>query len=114
MWLAGGAFVWRFHDTDMYLTWQLIGNMPNELAEKATAIAVVAVNVLTVALGWYFIHGSGRALRFVAHASLVGYVVAILLPILPFKNVTLLCLLVLPLLLFPVLAFFVGRRPSVT
>jgi hypothetical protein len=112
LWLAGAAFFWRFHDTDMYLTWRIIGDWPNEHAEKATAVAVVALNILAVALTWYFLERNSRALRFSVYGGVAGYFVAIVMHVLMFSNVILLLVLALPLLFVPLLAFFVGRRTS--
>jgi hypothetical protein len=114
MWLAGGSFFWRFHDTDMYLTWRIIGDTPNVLAAKVAAIAIVALNVFAVAIAWYFIGRSGRSLRFANLREPLwlygGWSSSRAL----FNDVSALSLIALPLLFVPVIGFVVGRRLRIT
>jgi len=103
MWLSGDAFFWRFHDTNVYLTWRIIGSMSNDLAAEIVASAVVLVNVLAVvrlALKTSLKAASRRA----AYTSLGAYIVAIVFKMLEFPGALILLVVALPLLLFPALS----------
>jgi hypothetical protein len=112
MWLAGGAFFWHFHNIDVYLTWRLIGNTPNEFAEKATAAGIVALNVIVVTLLWCLSKRKERALRFAVYASLLGYLIAAVLHVLVFAHLIELLAFSVPLLFTPVIAFMVGSTSA--
>jgi hypothetical protein len=103
IWLAGQAFFWRFHDTDVYLTWRIIGNTPNALAKNITALAVLAINCLAI---WLLRGDSIQARenvsrRLIVYLALLSYPIAFILLMVPFGST-------LTLLMFAVPALFVS------
>jgi hypothetical protein len=96
IWLEGEALFWRFHDADVYFTWRIIRNTPNELAAKITAGAVLILNALLTAGILTVLRRRNVAvlprLRRAAYSGLSTYAAAIVLTLCTFPNLTLVLL----------------------
>jgi len=86
LWKFGEAVFWVFHDADVFLTWRIIGNTPNELAERATAIIVFILGIAAVAAAYHRQRKrSAPSLRSLAYATAaITVLAALLLPLVTF------------------------------